>query len=116
MNEYTSIITAIIANVLVKIFCFYLGYLIVKLGYNLMKEGIRGEFKFFAEFTKLKGGLISASPGLLFLLLGVILIGYAMSIKKEVTLDTYIDYNKKEGKRELPHDKNKTIIIDSLKN
>ena len=115
MNEYTSIITAIIVNAIIKVFCFYLGYLIVKLGYNLMTDGIKGEFKFFAEFTKLKGGLISASPGLLFLLLGVILIGYAMKIKKEITLDTYINYEKKEGKRELPFDKKDTIIIDSLK-
>lgn len=109
MNEYVIVVIAIASNAIIKLVCFYLGYSIVKLGYNLITQGVRGEFKFFAEYTKLKGGLISASPGLLFLLLGVILIGYAMNIKKEVSLDSYVD-----TKKNLQHD-TFAPVSDSIK-
>jgi len=54
--------------VLEKIVCFIIGYLIVRLGYKLLISGIKGEFKFTSEYKGIKGGLISSSPGLLFVL------------------------------------------------
>ena len=69
--------------ILLKGVVFWIGYLTVRLGYNLVREGVRGEFKFRAEWVGLKGGLASVSSGLLFVLLGVILIGYAIGVSKD---------------------------------
>ena len=67
-----------------KIICYILGYLTILLGYKLVSSGVKGEFKFSASYKGVKGGLISSSPGLLFVLLGVCLIGYAMFVDKTV--------------------------------
>lgn len=70
--------------VLMKIVCFILGYLTVRLGYQLVASGVKGEFKFSADLVGLKADLVSLSPGLLFVLLGVLLIGYAVFVDKSV--------------------------------
>ena len=70
---------------ILKLSCFAIGFLIVRLGHNLMLAGAKGEFKFSGSLIGLKSGLASASPGLLYLLLGTVLIGYAMAVDKEVT-------------------------------
>ncbi len=101
MNDYNLIIINIITNTIVKLICFYLGYLIIKLGYNLLSEGIKGNFKFTANHSGFKGGLISSSPGLLFVFLGVLLIGYAMSITKSNSLKTYEERKKIEPNTKL---------------
>lgn len=69
---------------LLKLACFTFGFLIVRIGAQLLREGIKGEFKFRSSVAGAKADLVSASPGLLFLLLGVILIGYAMGIPKSI--------------------------------
>ena len=69
-----------------KIVCFILGYLTIRLGYKLIASGVKGEFKFSASLGGVKADLASISPGLLFVLLGVFLIGYAIYVKKEVNL------------------------------
>jgi hypothetical protein len=83
----TIFIVAMCLGILLKIACFYLGYLIVKIGAGLLRDGVTGEFKFNAGFSGLKGDLASASPGLLFLLLGVVLIGYAMYLPQTVAFN-----------------------------
>ena len=72
--------------ILMKIICFILGYLTIHLGYRLIASGVKGEFKFSAELGGVKTDLASVSPGLLFVLLGVLLIGYAMYVEKGVSL------------------------------
>jgi hypothetical protein len=67
-----------------KIVCFVLGYLTVRLGHQLIASGVKGEFKFSASLGGTKADLASVSPGLLFVLLGVLLIGYAMGVEKVV--------------------------------
>ncbi|MEY2564944.1 MAG: hypothetical protein QOH88_3137 [Verrucomicrobiota bacterium] len=54
------------------------GVFITWMGFKLMVLGITGEFKFSASFRGVKSGLASASPGLLFLLLGVFLLAIAL--------------------------------------
>ncbi|MDB5090255.1 MAG: hypothetical protein JWR09_4249 [Mucilaginibacter sp.] len=81
-----------------KIIVFILGYLTIRLGYKLVKDGITGNFKFHTELKGYKAILQSGSPGLLFVLLGTMLIGYAMFTdktipyknKKEQVKDTHI--------------------------
>lgn len=72
--------------IVMKIVCFILGYLTVKLGHQLIGSGVKGEFKFSADLGGLKADLASVSPGLLFVLLGILLIGYAVYVKKDVDL------------------------------
>lgn len=69
---------------LLKVTCLVLGYLVVKLGHGLLTSGVKGEFKFQAEWSGLRADLASASPGLLFLLLGILLMGYAIGVSKIV--------------------------------
>ncbi|HEY0414313.1 MAG TPA: hypothetical protein VGD66_14350 [Allosphingosinicella sp.] len=78
-------IVGVAALLLLKLTCLTLGYLVVKTGAQLLRDGIAGEFKFKAEIPGAKGDLVSASPGLLFLLLGVLLIGYGVAIDKPLT-------------------------------
>jgi hypothetical protein len=72
--------------IFMKVVCFILGYLIVRLGYTLIASGVKGEFKFSASLGGVKADLASISPGLLFVVLGVFLIGYAIFVEKEVNL------------------------------
>ena len=72
--------------IILKIVCFILGYLTIKLGYNLISSGVKGEFKFSANFLGFKSDLASLSPGLLFVLLGVMLIMVAIYVDKSVDL------------------------------
>ena len=82
-----------------------------------MQEGIKGDFKFTANYSGLKGGLVSSSPGLLFMTLGVFLIGYAMYTDKTISYDTNEEGKSQSvstdhNKRNLPHQP--SVIIDSL--
>ena len=72
--------------VLEKIVCFILGYLTIRLGYLLIASGVKGEFKFAAKLGGVKTDLASVSPGLLFVLLGVMLIGFAIYVDKGAKL------------------------------
>lgn len=78
---------------LLKVLLLLLGYLVVKLGYRLLDSGVKGEFKFQAAWSGLKADLASASPGLLFLLLGVFLMAYALGVSKiaEIQSDGPVD-------------------------
>ncbi len=61
--------------IFLKIVVFVLGYLTIKIGATLLRDGVKGEFRFRSELPGFKGDLASASPGLLFLVVGGILIG-----------------------------------------
>jgi hypothetical protein len=110
MDEYILTAIGIACTAGVKLICFFLGYKTIKLGYQLMKEGIKGEFNFSADYKGLKGGLISSSPGLLFLLLGILLIGYAMGVKKAVSMESQTPI---KNERTLPGE-NKDNLKDSI--
>jgi len=75
VDEYSVFVALIFANVIIKTTCFLLGYFIVKLGYKLTNDGVKGNFKFTGDYKGVKAGLASGTPGLLFLLLGAALIG-----------------------------------------
>lgn len=93
--------------ILLKLVCFIIGYLIIRLGYKLINSGVKGEFKFTGETKGVKGGLVSSSPGLLFVLLGAILIGYAMYVNKPFSYE--------RGGTGADTDQRKIIKIDSTK-
>lgn len=72
--------------ILMKSLCFILGYLTIRLGYELIATGVKGEFKFAASLSGAKADIVSLSPGLLFVILGVSLIGYAIYVKNPVAV------------------------------
>ena len=67
-------ITSIVTNGLVRIAAIGAGVCVVWLGHNTLVRGIMGEFEFEGQFGKLKG----SAPGLLFVLLGTLAIGWAL--------------------------------------
>ncbi len=93
-----------------RITCFILGFLTIKLGYKLILQGAKGEFKFSGSLVGLKSKLESFSPGLLFVLLGIILIGYGMSVKREVVI---VETNK-NNKRKIELPNNSDLLNDNL--
>lgn len=87
MDIHQLALTNLLLVFLLKLTCFVLGYLVVRLGYKLLVAGVKGEFKFQADLKGMRADLASASPGLLFLLLGVFLIGYAIYVPKVTELE-----------------------------
>lgn len=71
-----------------KIVVFIIGYLTVRLGYRLIQSGVKGEFKFSASLGGAKADLASVSPGLLFVLLGVGLVGYGIFVPKPLEVSS----------------------------
>ena len=61
-----------------KIITIIVGYYFAKLGYNLLIKGVTGEFKFSAQYKGVKADLISASPGIFFILMGAIIVGIGL--------------------------------------
>lgn len=62
-----------------KVLALVLGYKVVKLGYEALIKGVGGTFDFGGKVkTDFELKLVSTSPGLLFVLLGVVLMGWAL--------------------------------------
>lgn len=81
----------IIGIVIIKVTAMIVGYLIVKLGFDALVRGIKGEFDFsgkLASHGELR--LLSASPGLFFILFGSLIIIWALTVEKPVWA-TYYD-------------------------
>lgn len=103
INHEKLVMTSLILHFFLRITCFLLGFLTVKLGYELVLQGAKGEFKFSSSLAGFRSKLESFSPGLLFVLLGVILIAFGMSVKREVVIEQ--SSNGKGIKTHLPADK-----------
>ena len=96
----------LIAGIGLKIVCILVGFGVVYLGYKLLLAGVKGKFKFSASWLKNKADLASASPGLLFLLLGCFLIGYTLSAERKIPVNFDLDYNiKKSTQGDKKHEK-----------
>jgi hypothetical protein len=70
-------ITSMIVNGVVRLAAIAAGTYVVWLGHNTMVRGIKGDFEFSGKFYRLKGSV----PGLLFVLLGCLAIGWALQAK-----------------------------------
>jgi hypothetical protein len=68
-------ITSIIINGIVRMGAIAAGTYIVWLGHSTLIRGIKGEFEFSGRFGRLKG----SAPGLLFVFLGTLAVGWALS-------------------------------------
>ena len=76
-------ITVAIGNIAIRIAAIAAGTYVVWLGHNTMVRGIKGEFEFEGAFGKLKGSV----PGLFFVLMGVVAIGWALNTKIDSDLN-----------------------------
>jgi hypothetical protein len=85
-----------------KIVLFIIGYLIIRLGYNLLLAGTKGQFKFKTSIAGIKADLASVSPGLLFVLLGVLLDCYAIAVDKPIKTSVKTDAQDAPFKGEPP--------------
>ena len=79
-------VVGILGVLAMKLAAILAGYKIVALGHDTLVRGIKGEFDFSGgagskNYIKLK----SASPGLLFVLLVSLLIGWAIFVQKPVS-------------------------------
>ena len=59
-------IVTVSSLILFKLAVLGVGYLIAKLGYDLLIKGVSGEFKFKTEIRGTKADLVSASPGIFY--------------------------------------------------
>jgi len=90
---WQGVIFAFFIVILKLTYCF-VGYLIIKVGASLLREGVKGDFKFNAKLQGVKADLVSASPGLFFALLGAFVICYALFVNKPVGTDFSDGYEK----------------------
>lgn len=63
-----------LAILLAEITTLVVGYLLVRLGFELIRDGAKGDFQFTGDLRGIKLGLASVSPGTLFALLGAVVI------------------------------------------
>ena len=78
-----------------KLSVLIIGYLIARLGYNLLVKGISGDFKFKADLKGYKADVVSASPGIFFILMATILM--SVGIIKDKPFKTEFKINNKGG-------------------
>lgn len=83
INDVTLVLALIL--LFYKCFCVLIGFLTIRLGYKLINDGVKGEFNFTGEYNGIKGGLISSSPGLLFVGLGTFMICFGIFTKRTLS-------------------------------
>ena len=71
-------LATVIPIVFFKVAVLFVGYLIAKLGYELLVKGITGQFKFSASFKGATADLVSVSPGVFFILMATVMISFAI--------------------------------------
>lgn len=87
-DEATYYLMTIVPILLFKLALLWAGVSIVRMGYELLLRGVTGEFKFQGGFSGAKADLVSASPGLLFALLGVVLLAIGALSDKPFSMET----------------------------
>jgi hypothetical protein len=91
VSNNANVLVNLILGFSMKYLALVLGFGIIFLGYKLLKAGVKGEFTFKSEWLNNKADLASTSPGLLFVLLGVFLMCYALFSEHEINVKYQID-------------------------
>jgi len=74
--------------VLFKLCVLFVGYLIARLGYELLIKGVSGAFHFHSQLKGSTADLVSASPGIFFIFMASILI--AVGVIKDKPFETTV--------------------------
>jgi len=77
--EFVIQLASILANLAVRIAAMAAGVYVVWLGQQTLVAGVRGEFKFEGKHANLK----ASSPGLLFVLLGCMAVGWSLVARQQ---------------------------------
>jgi len=78
-----EVIVALCAVVIVKLAAIIAGYGIIKMGYEALMKGVKGEFDFGGKTkSDIEFKLVSTSPGLFFVLFGAFIIIWALFVKQ----------------------------------
>jgi hypothetical protein len=85
-QAFLSYMLTVVSILLLKLALVWAGVKIVQMGNDLLRRGVSGEFKFQASLTGAKADLASASPGLLFALLGSAVLIAAVVIEKPASI------------------------------
>lgn len=87
IGERTMLILASGMVIVFKLVVILLAYKTIKLGYDLLLKGVKGDFQFSGGVSGYKADLRSASPGLLFVFLGCAIMAIAIIEKfpQEIT-------------------------------
>lgn len=85
--EAVYYLLTILPILIFKLALLWAGVTVVRMGYELLLRGVVGDFKFQGGFKGVKADLISASPGLLFALLGVALLAVGALVDKPFSLE-----------------------------
>lgn len=96
-DEATYYLMTIVPILLFKLALLWAGVSIVRMGYELLLRGVTGEFKFQGGFSGAKADLVSASPGLLFALLGVVLLAIGALSDKPFSMEVKTLHNSPPG-------------------
>ena len=87
----TQMLAQLLSVLIIKIVAMIIGYRIVKLGYDALLRGIKGEFDFGGKVTgKIELKLLSASPGLFFVLFGSSIIIWSLAVSKPVLFEAEV--------------------------
>jgi hypothetical protein len=76
------------ALVLFKLCVLFVGYLIARLGHDLLIKGVSGSFQFHSQLKGATADLVSASPGLFFIFMAAVLI--AVGVLKDKPFETTV--------------------------
>lgn len=98
---WQGIVFGVLVVSLKLVYC-WVGYLTIKLGAELLREGVKGEFKFKTDLKGVKADLVSASPGLFFALIGAFVVSYALFVDKPVGTAFEKSQTMKEPRIEVP--------------
>lgn len=96
MNPIVLAMLTSLPILIFKIGVLVVGYLITKMGFELFVKGITGEFKFKSEIQGMKADLVSASPGTFFVLMGAMLIAFAILKDNPYTFETSSKINSEQ--------------------
>ena len=82
-------VVSVLSILVFKLAVLAVGYLLSKLGYLLLVQGITGQFKFKGDFQGVKADLVSASPGTLFVVLAIVLLVTVVWVDKPTSNEVF---------------------------
>lgn len=86
-DEVIAYLITVTPILIFKLVLIWAGVAVVRMGYELLLRGVSGDFKFQGGFHGVKADLVSASPGLLFAFLGVVLLAIGASVDKPFSME-----------------------------
>lgn len=84
MSEAVGLHIITVASILTfKLGVLIVGYFVMKLGHDLFIKGVTGSFEFKGSWVGARADLVSASPGLFFILMGTFLVAVGIVSKND---------------------------------